>query len=102
MSADRNAIRYGIAEDLNKQLDDLSRNLGQMIGEVNKLSSNSSQSGGDGLSGDDPINQLSAILGAHLRALSSIDNNAGKLEDKVVELEARMGQERGRFGLPRR
>jgi nuclear pore complex protein Nup62 len=49
---------------------------------------------------DDPINQLSAILGAHLRALNSIDGNAGKLEGKVSELEARMGGSQRR--LPRR
>ena len=71
-----------------------------MIDEVNKLSSNATPAGQG--EGDDPINQLSAILGAHLRALNSIDGNAGRLEDRVVELEAKMGQERGRFGLPRR
>ena len=107
--------RYTLAEDLNKQLDDLSRNLSQMIDEVNKLSSssNSSVSHHTGQPSaaaaeaasqmpDDPINQLSAILGAHLRALNSIDGNAGKLEGKVAELEARMGTPEKRNGLPRR
>lgn len=69
-----------------------------MIDEVNKLSATQQQSA----EGEDPINQLSAILGAHLRALQSIDGNTGRLEDKVVELESRMGHEKGRFGLPRR
>lgn len=103
---------YTLAEDLNKQLDDLSRNLSQMIEEVNTLSApagsapqangSSTPSAADAASQmpDDPINQLSAILGAHLRALNSIDGNAGKLEGKVSELEARMGGSQRR--LPRR
>jgi nuclear pore complex protein Nup62 len=69
-----------------------------MIDEVNKLSATQQQTA----EGDDPVNQLSAILGAHLRALQSIDGNAGRLEDKVIELESRMGHDKGRFGLPRR
>lgn len=44
---------------------------------------------------EDPINQLSAILGAHLRALNSIDGNAGKLESKVRELEVKAGSAGG-------
>lgn len=40
---------------------------------------------------DDPINQLSAILGAHLRALGNIESGTGRLEGKVEELESRMG-----------
>jgi nuclear pore complex protein Nup62 len=102
---------YTLAEDLNKQLDDLSRNLSQMIEEVNTLSApagsapqpngSSTPSAADAASQmpDDPINQLSA-MGAHLRALNSIDGNAGKLEGKVSELEARMGGSQRR--LPRR
>jgi nuclear pore complex protein Nup62 len=93
--------RYSLAEDLNKQLDDLSRNLSLMIDEVNKLSTGpASVASGDGT--DDPTNQLSAILGAHLRALSSIDGNAEKLDERISELEGRMGQEKGRYGIARR
>lgn len=96
-----------MAEDLNKQLDDLSRNLTQMIDQVNTLSAPapsqaaSARSNGTTLSAaeveaasqmpDDPVNQLSAILGAHLRALGSIEQGTGKLEGKVEELEGRMG-----------
>ena len=73
-----------------------------MIDEVNKLSAPSSSArlsssttaaGNEGhnVQGqDDPISQLTAILGAHLRALSSIDANAGRLEEHVQELEGRM------------
>jgi nuclear pore complex protein Nup62 len=73
-----------------------------MIDDVNKLSAPSSSvrlssstaaAGTEGQNAqgqDDPINQLTAILGAHLRALSSIDGNAGRLEEQVIELEGRM------------
>lgn len=114
---------YTLAEDLNKQLDDLSRNLSQMIEQVNKISTSQSSldastssltnrpgtpsaSAADAASQmpDDPVSQLSAILGAHLRALSSIDSSAGKLSTKVGESETKMGSSgsaRG-WGLPRR
>lgn len=69
-----------------------------MIEEVNRLStpamtlpSSSSAGSADGQLPDDPINQLSAILGAHLRALNSLDGNAGKLEGQVKELESKFG-----------
>jgi nuclear pore complex protein Nup62 len=109
MPADREREKaYALAEDLNKQLDDISRNLSQMIDEVNKLSV--SGSGAAALSAstppsgaaaadaasqvpDDPINQLTAILGAHLRAIHSIDSNTTKLSGKVDELEARSAQQ---------
>jgi len=99
-----------LAEDLNKQLDDLSRNLSQMIEEINNLSTTSqphpslsqSQSISAANAGQDmpsdPVNQLSAILGAHLRALNSIDGNTGKLEGRVRELEGKAGGEKQIFG----
>lgn len=70
-----------------------------MIEEVNRLSTPAmtaqSASAGDSQLPDDPINQLSAILGAHLRALNSLDGNAGKLESQVKELESKFGQGQG-------
>lgn len=112
MPADREREKsYALAEDLNKQLDDISRNLSQMIDEVNKLSAGNPgvQQAPDAITAadaqaqlpDDPINQLSAILGAHLRALHSIDANSTRLGAKVDELETRLGQGKG-FGSPRR
>lgn len=105
MPADREREKsYALAEDLNKQLDDISRNLSGMIEEVNKLSSASGsrpQQNGEPTPGDatqqlpdDPVNQLSAILGAHLRAIQSIDNNAVKLGGKIDELEQKMDKPR--------
>lgn len=102
--------RYTLAEDNNKQLDELSRNLTEMIKDVNQISSSShgpaprpsSPSGGDiTQTEDDPVNQLSAILGSHLRALNSIDGRSTKLETDLKEVERRLagggtpGPERG-------
>lgn len=81
-----------------------------MIKDVNQISSSShgpaprpsSPSGGDiAQTEDDPINQLSAILGSHLRALNSIDGRSTKLETDLKEVERRLvgggtpGPERG-------
>lgn len=102
-------IRYTLAEENNKHLDELSRNLTEMIKDVNQISSSShparrpsSPSGGEVTqTEDDPINQLSAILGSHLRALNSIDNRSTKLETDLRVLETRLAggtPERGLSG----
>lgn len=111
LPADREREKtYGLAESLNKELDDLSRNLKSMIGEVNKLSMSSSRPAEEKevkaenveFEGGDPEEQLSAILGAHLRALGNIESGSAKLEGKVKELEGRVGTvEKGKYGLRR-
>jgi len=99
-------IRYTLAEDMNKNLDDLSRNLTEMIKDVNQISSSSTArpttSSEEGINEgeDDPVTQLSAILGSHQRALNGIDGRSGKLEVDLRELERRLaggggGGERG-------
>ena len=70
-----------------------------MIDAVNQLSASSQPTGSEG---DDPVGQLSAILGAHLRALQTLDGGAGRLEDKVDEVERKLNLERGRYGVPGR
>jgi len=98
--------RYTLAEDMNKNLDDLSRNLTEMIKDVNQISSSSTArpttSSEEGINEgeDDPVTQLSAILGSHQRALNGIDGRSGKLEVDLRELERRLaggggGGERG-------
>jgi len=98
--------RYTLAEDMNKNLDDLSRNLTEMIKDVNQISSSSTArpttSSEEGMNEgeDDPVTQLSAILGSHQRALNGIDGRSGKLEVDLRELERRLaggggGGERG-------
>ena len=99
-------IRYTLAEHMNKNLDDLSRNLTEMIKDVNQISSSSTArpttSSEEGINEgeDDPVTQLSAILGSHQRALNGIDGRSGKLEVDLRELERRLaggggGGERG-------
>jgi len=90
---------------MNKNLDDLSRNLTEMIKDVNQISSSSTArpttSSDEGINEgeDDPVTQLSAILGSHQRALNGIDGRSGKLEVDLRELERRLagggGVERG-------
>ena len=81
---------------MNKQLDDLSRNLTEMIKDVNQISSSSNPPRASSPSGDldqgedDPVTQLSAILGSHQRALNGIDGRSGKLETDLRELERRL------------
>lgn len=88
-------VRYTLAEDMNKNLDDLSRNLTEMIKDVNQISSSStarptSSEEGINQGEDDPVTQLSAILGSHQRALNGIDGRSGKLEVDLRELERRL------------
>ncbi|KAF9514771.1 hypothetical protein BS47DRAFT_1361488 [Hydnum rufescens UP504] len=85
---------YGLATNLNSQLDDLSHSLTSMIETVNSLGSiPDSASGGttlfpNGPGGHDPISQIEAILNAHLASLQWIDGAVKELEGKVKEVEA--------------
>ena len=91
---------YGLATNLNSQLDDLSHSLSSMIETVNALSvpadasANSTSSSPFAAAGSvDPIVQIEAILNAHLGSLQWIDNAVKELEVKVKEVEAQ--QENG-------
>lgn len=100
---------YAMAESLNSQLDELSRNLSSMIVEVNSLSSSTAANAsrphaepdanalgplrlGNKLhsSGADPVSQIVAILNAHLGSLKWIDESTNALREKVENL--RRGQ----------
>lgn len=92
---------YGLAETLNGQLDDVSKNLAAMIGELNSSGANGgARSGGnEGKDGadawaaegrDGSIAQIVAILNAHLGSLKWIDQSAGALRGKLEGL--RRGQ----------
>lgn len=98
---------YAMAESLNAQLDELSRNLSSMIVEVNNLSSSTAAARpqaepdanalgplrlGNKLhnSGADPVSQIVAILNAHLGSLKWIDESTNALREKVEKL--RRGQ----------
>lgn len=96
---------YTLAENLNAQLDDMSRNLVSMIDEVNQLSAPSGarttrtteatpgalnslrvSARDSGAGNDDPITQISAILNAHLGSLKWIDENTASLRDRLESL----------------
>lgn len=86
---------YGLATNLNSQLDDLSHSLSSMIDTVNALSvpadasANATSSSPFAAAGSvDPIAQIEAILNAHLGSLQWIDNAVKELEVKVKEVEA--------------
>lgn len=93
---------YALAEKLNGQLDDVSKNLSAMITELNTTNgataANGAASGGAGEGGlenmlaerDGSIAQIVAILNAHLGSLKWIDSNAGALRGRLEGL--RRGQ----------
>ena len=101
---------YALAENLNTQLDDMSRNLVSMIDEVNQMSApttngrravrdatdassealGSLQVSRDVPGYEDPIMQISAILNAHFSSLKWIDEHTSSLRDRLEAL--RRGQ----------
>jgi nuclear pore complex protein Nup62 len=98
---------YALAESLNAQLDELSRNLSSMIVEVNNLTSstaaNASRHNAEAdpaslrVAGrvnqdadSDPVSQIVSILSAHLGSLKWIDESAAELRSKLENL--RRGQ----------
>ena len=101
---------YALAENLNTQLDDMSRNLVSMIDEVNQMSApttngrravrdatdassealGSLQVSRDVPGYEDPITQISAILNAHFSSLKWIDEHTSSLRDRLEAL--RRGQ----------
>lgn len=86
---------FSLAETLNGQLDDVSKNLSAMIGELNSVNANAAGSSGDrekdeSLDRDGSIAHIVAILNAHLGNLKWIDQSAGALRAKLDGL--RRGQ----------
>lgn len=71
---------YSLAENLNKQLDDMSLNLGSMIEEINQTAPMV-----DGASSD-PVGQIVQILNAHLTSLQWIDESTTHLQSRVQDV----------------
>ena len=102
---------YKVAENVNDQLDDLSRNLSTMIDEVNLLSggnnnSNSIENNADDNNAaqelqqqEDAVAQIAAILNAHLSSLQWIDATTVSLNDRVKEMENVVGNVQQRTSL---
>lgn len=79
---------YHLAETLNSHLDDISKNLGAMITELN--SSNAPVQEEGQAERDGSIAQIVAILNAHLGSLKWIDSSSNALRGKLEGL--RRGQ----------
>lgn len=75
---------YSLAEGLNKQLDDVSRNLSIMIEEVNKM--NGTDTSIDDNDGEDNVSQIVKILNAHLTSLQWIDSTTATMQNKIQEI----------------
>lgn len=105
---------YTLAANLNLQLDELSKSLSQMIESVNALTlpnsphaTSSDSSAGGKKADEDPLQQIGAVLNAHLKSLQWIDETVRDVEGKVKEAERRMDGSamgasvlgRGGFGL---
>ncbi|KAI8376882.1 Nsp1-like C-terminal region-domain-containing protein, partial [Blakeslea trispora] len=73
---------YGLAESLNSQLDDVSRNLNIMVEEINKMGNAKQMTTEE----DDTVGQIVQILNAHLSSLQWIDTHSMKLENKIQEV----------------
>jgi nuclear pore complex protein Nup62 len=106
---------YSLAANLNVQLHELSKSLSQMIESVNALTlpnsplaTSSDSSAGGKKADEDPLQQIGAVLNAHLKSLQWIDETIRDVEGKVKEAERRMDGSamgasvlggRGGFGL---
>lgn len=73
---------YGLAETLNAQLDDVSRNLTVMVDEINNMN------GPQGVEsdGDDTVGQIVKILNSHLSSLQWIDSASATLQNKLQQV----------------
>jgi nuclear pore complex protein Nup62 len=101
--ADWPTYSYGLASNLNSQLDDLALSLTSMIDLVNGLSANNSATDASmaqpfGGNGNDPIGQIEAILNAHLGSLQWIDGAVKELEEKIRDAETKNAQRQQRHG----
>lgn len=85
---------YRLAEDLNNQLDDLSRSLTALINEVNSLSASAGlthpASDPKDAAAQDPVAAIAAILNAHLSSLGWIEKTGNSLTAQVEELEGKL------------
>jgi nuclear pore complex protein Nup62 len=74
---------YQLAEDLNRQLDQMGVTLRELI---KKINSNQQQSADD----DNPIYQIVQILNAHLNSLQWIDQSSSALQHKIAEVDKQL------------
>ena len=85
---------YNLAENVNRQLDIMSKELADTIKEINDSRRPSRQDGGNGGEDDgtgfgedeNPVSAIVRILGEHLSSLEWLDGSTAELEQKVQEL----------------
>ncbi|GAM38294.1 hypothetical protein TCE0_033f08903 [Talaromyces pinophilus] len=70
---------YKLAEKLSERLDEMGKDLGSMIEEINNASSTLSKTNKT----DEPISQIVRILNSHLSQLQMIDQGTAELQAKV-------------------
>ncbi|KAK4692153.1 nuclear pore complex protein Nup62, partial [Lecanoromycetidae sp. Uapishka_2] len=81
---------YQLANKLSERLDDMGKDLGNMIEEINDASSTLSKHS----KADDPLTQVVRVLNSHLTQLQQIDQGTAALTLKVKEAQ-RAGQSMG-------
>ena len=101
---------YARADLLNGQLEDIGKNLGSLIEDVNSLTHAAGMSSqpASALEGDDgnpidPVAQIATILNAHLTSLRWIEGQADSLQGQVDQMDQRVRDVSGGqwHGLPR-
>ncbi|KAL6252514.1 FG-nucleoporin nsp1 [Rhinocladiella similis] len=78
---------YKLAEKLGEKLDEMERDLGSMVEEVNAANASLSKNG----KADEPITQIVKILNSHLMQLQTIDQGTAALQQKVAAAQKTAG-----------
>lgn len=74
---------YKLAEKLSDRLNDLNKDLSDMIEEINSVSATLSKTDKP----DDPLSQVVRVLNNHLSQLQAIDTGAAELHSKVAQAQ---------------
>ncbi|KAF9635844.1 Nucleoporin Nsp1-like protein [Lasiodiplodia theobromae] len=74
---------YKLAEKLSDRLNDLNKDLSDMIEEINSVSATLSKTDKP----DDPLSQVVRVLNNHLSQLQAIDSGAAELHEKVTKAQ---------------
>lgn len=87
---------YKLAENLTDRLDEMGKDLGKMITEINDISGSLSK----GNKPDDPLSQIVRVLNGHLQQLQWIDTNASALQAKVNAAQKASNNMGSKYGNP--
>ncbi|EOO02484.1 putative nuclear pore glycoprotein p62 protein [Phaeoacremonium minimum UCRPA7] len=87
---------YKLAENLTDRVDEMGKDLGKMIKEINDISATLSK----GNKPDDPLSQIVRVLNGHLTQLQWIDTNAAALQAKVTAAQKASSSMGTQYGGP--